>query len=105
MNAPPPSHEPSPAKPGFRVQLLLAVVFALLALMIWWTSRSAPAAAAPELLAGDVQRGLLVPFVLGALCAAINAWAIHRGRVLAPALRASPVLVFVAALLVLRLGG
>jgi len=102
MNEPPQLQQP-PAKPGLRIQFLLAVVFALLGGMIWWTSRGV--APAPALQVGDAQRGLLVPFVLGALCAAINALAIHGGRVLSPALRLSPILVFFAALLMLRLAG
>jgi len=105
MNEPPQVHERETRPRGLRVQLLLAILFGLLGLVLWWTSRAAPGAAPRAELAESVQAGLLVPFVLGALCAGINALAIHRGRVLSPALRLSPVLVFFAALLVLRLAG
>ena len=103
MNDPLPSGERRPQPPGFHAQLVLAVLFALLALGIWWTSRTAtePGPA----LAQEVQRGLLLPFVLGAVSAAINAQAIRGGRALSPALRGAPILVFLAALLVLRLAG
>lgn len=103
MNDPLHSGERGPRPPGFHVQLLLAVLFGLLALGIWWTSRSEPGSG--QALSQEVQRGLLLPFVLGGLTAAINALAIRSGRVLSPALRASPMLVFLAALFVLRLAG
>jgi hypothetical protein len=105
MNEPPERRERKHAPPGFRAQSLAAIVFTLLAAMIWWTSRTVPDGGPPAELAGDVGRGLLVPFVLAAFCAAINALAIHRGRTLQPALRAAPLLVFVAALVTLRLLG
>ncbi|QSX79325.1 hypothetical protein [Agrilutibacter solisilvae] len=87
---------------AFRAQCVMAAGFAVVALVAWWSSGTAPDV--EDTIAGQI-RALTMPALLAAVCATVNALALHRGRTLSLMLRASPMLVFLAALVSLRLLG
>ena len=94
--------ERKPPPAGFHAQCLAAAGFGFMAALAWWNSRTAPDFDA-QVAAG--LRQLLLPCLLAAVCAAVNAAALRRGRSLTLLLRASPLLVFLAAMATQRLLG